>query len=160
MSELGYEVNLDDVESNSYDPVPAGWYTANITDAKVKTTSKGGTMIAMRFDIVGPSQQGRVVFTNINIINDNKDTEAMGKKILKSIVEVCGLPTRFSNTDIFVGLQLQIKVVIKEDKEYGPKNEVKGYQKAAEGVTMHSKTTASVNQQSTKPAGGSAPWMK
>ena len=50
-------------EQRSFDPVPAGWYTAAIAGAELKTTKAGtGNYIAVRFDITGPEHQGRVVF--------------------------------------------------------------------------------------------------
>ena len=57
-------------EQRSFDPVPAGWYTAAIAGAELKTTKAGtGNYIAVRFDITGPllggitTQPGRASFT-------------------------------------------------------------------------------------------------
>lgn len=58
----------DFVQAQSYELIPAGWYTAVITDAELKPTKSGtGEYIKCRYDITGPSSQGRVVFGNFNI---------------------------------------------------------------------------------------------
>jgi hypothetical protein len=62
-----YEVASLPQGNSNFDPVPAGNYSASITSAELKETSTGGTMIKLRFDITGPSHEGRVVFGNINI---------------------------------------------------------------------------------------------
>jgi hypothetical protein len=68
MAFLGQTFNADDLpQGNTYEPLPAGWYTATIADAELKTTKDGsGQYIKVRYDITGPTHQGRVVFGNIN----------------------------------------------------------------------------------------------
>ena len=53
-------------EPRTWEPLPDGWYEAMIVNADVKDTKAGtGQYIAVRFDITGPTHEGRVVFTNI-----------------------------------------------------------------------------------------------
>jgi hypothetical protein len=71
MASLGqtFDVNeLPQGNGGNYDPLPAGWYSATIAGAELKPTKDGsGQYIKVRYDITGPSHQGRVVFGNVNI---------------------------------------------------------------------------------------------
>ena len=134
MAKLGIEfVTADLPEGGAFDPVPAGWYNATITEADLKTTKAGdGHYIALRFDITGPAYQGRVIWGNLNIHNPNATAEEIGRRDLGDIARAIGLE-KISDTDQLVGGNLQIKVTIKRDDQYGDKNEVRGY-KALDGA--------------------------
>ena len=55
--------------TGNFEPLPAGWYTAVVNGAEIKNTKAGtGQYIAVRYDITGPTHQGRVVFGNLNIV--------------------------------------------------------------------------------------------
>lgn len=131
--QLGQTFSVDTLpEAQSYEPVPAGWYSASITQAEVKATKAGtGQYIAVRFDITGPSAQGRVVFTNFNIRNPNPKAEEIGLQQLNGLLRSIGIAS-ISDTDQLLGGSCQIKVTIKKDEERGDGNEVKGF-KAIQG---------------------------
>ena len=133
MAELGmtFDVNEMPQSTNNFEPLPAGWYTATISKAEMRKTKNGtGEYISLRFDVSGPTHQGRVVFTNLNIKNANPKAEEIGRQELGSIMRAVGL-ARVTDTDQLIGGTLSIKVTIKSD-DYGTGNEVKGY-KAIEG---------------------------
>ena len=72
------ESELPKSERN-FDPLPAGWYNATIGGAEIKQTKAGtGEYIAIRYDITGPTHQGRVIFGNLNIKNANPQAESIG----------------------------------------------------------------------------------
>jgi len=135
---LGTTLNVADLpqSENNYDPIPAGNYTARITQAELTQTTSGGTMIKLRLDITGPSHQGRVLFSNINIRNANPEAERIGMQQLGDISRAIGL-TQISDTDQMIGGNLQVKVAIRTSEQYGAQNDVKGY-KAIEGGGMPS----------------------
>ena len=55
--------------SGDFEPLPAGTYSARITSVDLKDTKAGnGQYLALRFDITGPTHQGRVVFSNLNTL--------------------------------------------------------------------------------------------
>jgi len=114
--------------SQSYELLPAGWYTAIITDAELKPTKAGnGEYIKLRYDITGPSCQGRVVFSNINIKNPNAKAEEIGRIDLGNIMRALGLAA-VSDTDELINGHLTIKIDVRPASgEYGPQNEVKGW---------------------------------
>jgi len=129
-----FEADAMPVSEKSYEPLPAGWYTASITAAELKNTKAGtGQYIAIRYDIIGPSHQGRIVFGNLNIRNPNPKAEEIGRQQLGEIMRGIGI-AKVQDTDELIGGQLSIKVDIRSSEQYGDQNEVKGF-KAIAGST-------------------------
>lgn len=142
MAFLGETFSTDSLpEGRSYDLIPEGWYNAVISKADLGQTKAGnGQKIDVRFDITGPTYQGRAIFTAINVRNPSQKAEEIGRQQLGEIMRAIGL-SRVQDTDQLVGGQLQIKVKVKvpsdEDKARGyteSRNEVGGY-KAVAGST-------------------------
>lgn len=135
MAFLGQTFQVKEIASeNNFELLPAGWYTAKVTAAEIKTTKAGnGTYLAVRYDITGPSYQGRVVFGNINLTNPNQKAEQIGLQQLGNIARAVGLEV-ISDSDQLIGHDLQIKLSIKKDDKYDDSNEIKGF-KAIDGVT-------------------------
>jgi len=129
MANLNETYNASDLpESSSFDPVPAGTYTAVITEAELKQTKAGtGQYIKTRYDIIGPTHQGRVIYSNLNIRNPNPKAEEIGRQQLGELMRAIGLSS-VSDTDQLIGGICQIKVSIKPtDGQYDVSNEVKGW---------------------------------
>jgi hypothetical protein len=123
-----FDVNeLPQGKANNFEPLPAGWYTATISQAELKATKAGnGQYIKLRFDITGPSHQGRVVFGNLNIKNANPKAEEIGRQQLGEIMRAIGL-AKVADTDQLIGGQISIKLTVKDDAQYGASNEIKGF---------------------------------
>lgn len=131
-----YDIDQLPQSSGSYDPLPAGWYSANITQAELMNTKAGnGQYIKIRYDITGPSHQGRVVFGNLNIKNPNPKAEEIGRQQLGEIMRAIGIP-RVTDTDQLIGGNLQIKLDIRESEQYGAQNEVKGFKAIASSMAV------------------------
>lgn len=156
MAFLDQEFDATTVAITSYDPLPAGWYTAKITEADVNATKAGnGQYIKVKYDITGPSHQGRAVYGNLNIKNPNPKAEEIGRQQLAELITSIGL-TKVRDTDQLIGGELQIKLKVRQSEEYGDSNDVAGF-KAIAGSAPPA-VSASQPAQSTAPA--KAPWMK
>lgn len=155
MAFLGQSYTVKDIpEQDGFEPVPAGWYNARITEAEVKSTKAGtGSYIKVRYDITGPTHQGRVIYGNINLSNPNQQAEQIGIQQLGSLARAIGLEV-ISDSDQLINHDVQIKLSIKKDTsgQYNDSNDVKGF-KAIDG-TMPSMPTSSA------PTGKTAtpPW--
>jgi hypothetical protein len=150
------ESELPKSERN-FEPLPAGWYTATIGGAEVKATKAGtGEYIAIRYDITGPSHQGRVVFGNLNIKNANPTAEAIGYQQMGELMRAIGL-ARVDDTDQFVGGQLQVKLDVRKSEQYGDSNDVKGFKSLSGGAMPMAATSAAPKAASAK---ASPPWVK
>jgi hypothetical protein len=161
MSFLDEAFDLNDMPTGTggdFEPLPAGWYTAKITNAEVKPTKAGtGKYISVRFDILGPTHQGRVVFTNLNTRNPNPKAEEIGRQQLGDIMRAIGIG-KLTDTDQLIGGDLSIKLAVRNDEQYGNSNDVKAF-KAIEGSTMPTPQAAAPVAAA---SGGKAspPWMK
>jgi hypothetical protein len=163
MAFLNEEFNVNDMpvgNTGSFEPLPAGWYTATISQAELKATKAGnGQYIKLRYDITGPSHQGRVVFGNLNIKNANPKAEEIGRQQLGEIMRAIGL-AKVADTDQLIGGQIGIKLEVKQDAQYGSSNEVKAFK----SLSGSAAPAASIPQGQSNPApsAGKAapPWAK
>jgi len=139
--------------TGNFEPLPAGWYTVVVNGAEIKNTKAGtGQYIAVRYDVTGPTHQGRVVFGNLNIKNPNPKAEEIGRQQLGELMRAIGL-NALQDTDQLIGGQLSIKLDVRESEQYGASNDVKGF-----------KSNNTVPQTAGIPAAASTkaspPWMK
>jgi hypothetical protein len=140
--------------ANNFEPLPVGWYTCTISQAELKDTKAGnGQYIKLRYDITGPSHQGRVVFGNLNIKNANPKAEEIGRQQLGEIMRAIGL-AKVADTDQLIGGQISIKLDIKQDAQYGASNEVRGF-KSVSGSVAPAATAAPAPTAKAAP-----PWAK
>ena len=150
------ESELPKSERN-FDPLPAGWDNATIGGAEIKQTKAGtGEYIAIRYDITGPTHQGRVIFGNLNIKNANPQAESIGYQQMGELMRAIGL-ARVDDTDQFVGGQLQIKLDIRKSEQYGDSNDVKGFKSLSGGAMPMAAATAAAPKAAAK---ATPPWQK
>ena len=158
-----FDVNeLPQGNTGSYEPLPAGWYTASITQCELKTTKAGnGQYIKIRYDITGPTHQGRVVFGTLNIRNPNPKAEEIGRQQLGDIMRAIGL-AKVSDTDQLIGGQISIKLEVKEDAQYGASNEVRGFKSVSGSAAPATAKPVAAAAAAVAPATGKSapPWAK
>ncbi len=167
MAFLGETFSTDElpVSDRSYDLIPEGWYSAAITKADLGQTKSGtGQKIDMRYDITGPTQQGRVVFASVNIRNQSQKAEEIGRQQLGEIMRAIGL-AKVEDTDQLIGGQLQIKIKVRKatdnDKANGyhdDRNEVAGWKSVNGSAPIAASTTAPAP--TAAPGGSKPPWAK
>lgn len=159
MANLGTTFAADELpqSTNSFEALPAGWYDAAIAGAEIKNTKSGtGRYIAIRYDILGPTHQGRVVFGNLNIENASAKAEEIGRQQLRALMEAIGLP-RLNDTDQLLGANVKIKLKIERDDQYGDRNNVAQFASLGKPATAAS---AAPKPAAAKPAGGAPPWAR
>jgi len=169
MAFLGETIKADDlpVSDRSYDLIPDGWYSATISKAELGQTKAGtGTKIDIRYDITGPTHEGRVVFASINIRNQSAGAEKIGREQLGEIMRAIGL-AKVEDTDQLIGGTLQIKVKIRKpsekDKAAGytnEQNEIGGWKSASGAAPIPVTRAASGPAATSAPAGPKPPWQK
>ena len=154
------EADLPTKSERNFDPLPDAWYSSRITGAELKSTrAPGGQYIAIKYDITGPTHQGRVVFGNLNIKNSNPAAETIGRQQLGEIMRAIGL-ARVKDTDELIGGSLQIKLVIKQDEKYGPSNEIKGFKAVTGSMPASVGGSGPAQQAAAAPAKSAPPWAK
>lgn len=158
--DIAIDINEIPESTNSYELLPPGWYDATVAGAELRDTKSGGQMIAVKYSILGPTHQGRLVWGNINIRNSNPKAEEIGRQQLGEIMRATGL-ARVTDTDQLIGLTMGIKVAIREAQNgYEAQNEVKGW-KATQGSAAPAPAPAAfVPPTASAPAGKQPPWAK
>lgn len=173
MAFLGQTFDANDLPQGtggSFEPLPEGNYNATITQAELKDTNdKTGQYIKLRLDITGPSHQGRVIFSNLNIKNQSAKAEEIGREQLGNIMRAAGL-AKVTDTDQLIGANVNIKLTIraartdeKTGKTYEASNEVKGYRAingAAAPAAFKTAAPAAAPAAASAPAKASPPWVK
>lgn len=165
MAFLDQAITLDSLpvsERGGFEPLPAGWYTARISSTEVRPTKSGsGKYIAIRYDITGPTHQGRVVFGNLNIRNPNPVAERIGKEQLGELMRAIGL-AQMTDTDQLVGADLSIKLKVRADEGYEPTNDVGGFKAIGNPMPRASAPAApqAAPASAAAPAKSAPPWAK
>lgn len=168
MAFLGETFSTDSlpVSERSFDLIPDGWYNATITKAELNDTKAGtGKKIDMRYDITGPTHQGRVVFGCINIRNQSKKAESIGLQQLGEHMRAVGL-VNLDNSDEFIGGNLCIKIKIKQPTDqdiangYGnPRNEIDGVRSVSGAMPkVNAPAAPAAPAPTSQPGGSKPPW--
>jgi len=121
--------NAEEVEpQGSLDPIPAGWYTAIITDSEMKETkSLTGEYLQLRLDVVEGDHEGRVVFDRLNLKNSNRTAVEIAQRQLSAICRAVGVMQPQDSSDLH-DRPLRVKVSIRPARDgYDASNEVKAY---------------------------------
>lgn len=162
MAVLNFDSN--EIESqDSFEPVPAGWYTVVATSSEMKPTKAGnGEYLAIEFDVTSGPYKGRKLWDRLNLNNSNQVAVDIARRALAAICRAVGV-LQVTDSSQLHGLPLQAKVAYVEDSfgNYGPKNEIKAY-KALVGATQAiapdpGKVAAPVNAPA---AGNTPPWLR
>ena len=168
MAFLEHAISLDDLPESTgdgeYKPLPEGWYNAKITSTEIKNfKDSSGQYVSIRFDITGPTHQGRVVFSNITIKHNDLERENKGRGYFGNLMRACAL-NHVTDTDQFVGKNLSIKLGITEarvdkntGKTYEAGNSVKAYKPSGDAMpAAFSKPAAAT---APKAESSAPPWM-
>lgn len=165
MSNLNETFNIDDdvfAADDDFIALPAGDYPVSVTEAELKDTKSGtGQYIKMKLYVTDGEKSGRVLFSNLNIRNQNEIAEKIGKQQMGHVMRALGLKT-LSDTDQLIGGNMIVKVKVKKDEQYGDAegnvNEVVGYKSLNGSEAPAPKNTVNSPE---KAAGGSKPpWAK
>ncbi len=160
MSNLSaYNFNAEEVEpSSSFDPIPAGWYQAIISNSEMKATRDGyGEYLSLTLQIVDGQYENRLVFARLNLKNANDKAVDIARKDLAAICRAVGVMSPQASEELH-DIPLMIKVKVRPASgEYEASNDIGGY-KAVEGANL---TPAPKTQTPVTPsAPAKKPWQK
>jgi hypothetical protein len=159
MALLGGEYKRDEMPQSQFGPID-GWRHVVITEAEVKDTKAGdGRYLKLRLDILGPTDQGRVGWANITIRNPSSKAEEIGRQQLGDVMRAVGIAT-LTDTDQLINKHASVKFVSKDDPNYGPSNEVKGWKPVQETVTTKPAQASAVTSKPRVAGVNQPPWKK
>ncbi len=151
-------VPQDDNAEASFDVLPAGVYTVEITDAEIKDTKTGnGQYIKIAHAVLEPAQFARrKLWNNINIRNPNAQAEQIGAQQLASLCRAAGISV-LSDTDELIGKVVRARVAVKAASgQYAESNVVKAY----EGATTFAPKSAPADAKPGTASAKTPPWAK
>ena len=162
MSNLaGYNFNAEEVEpSSSFDPIPAGWYTAIISASELKATRDGyGEYLSLTLQIIDGQYENRLVFARLNLKNANDKAVDIARKDLAAICRAVGVMSPQASEELH-DIPLMIKVKVRPASgDYEASNDIGGY-KAVEGANLTPAPKAASKPQTPPPAATKKPWQK
>lgn len=152
--------NAEEVEPRTaFDVLPAGWYTAIITESEWKETKNGnGRYIYLTIEIAEGEFTNRKVWDRLNLQNENVKAVEIAERTLSAICRSVGV-LRPRNTEELHFKKLDVKLAVTEyngDK----RNEVKGYREVGSGAAVEKKTSASKAPKSESPKSSTPPWKR
>lgn len=151
MAKLEQTYSVEDAKAmagDGYPFVPAGVYTAIIRDSMWKDNkSSTGRYVQLDVLIVDGKYEGTVLIDRLNLVNPNETAVRIAIKTLGDISDALGLDTTPSDTELFHGKRLNIKVEVtapteKDGKQYKEQSVIKKYF-AASGVPSAATSVAS-----------------
>ena len=149
---------------NRFELLPAGNYIAQIVKSEIKVNKDGfGSRLSMQFQITDGDKRGRTLFQDVTMKNQNETAMKIGREQLAQLARACGL-TRVQDSAQLHGIEMQIRVAIREDKtgQYEPRNEIKRFEplgsQGQAAPASHAAPVAPVAP--TAPAGRAMPWKR
>jgi hypothetical protein len=133
---FGTTLDLSDIASPSFEPIPAGNYLAVCSEFVVedKVTDKGAIKQAnCRFQILEGPHANRVVFQNISILHHSDKAQSYGQGMLVSWCDALDVDkTSLESGDALTNRPVGIKVKISPAREwngkmYDARNEVQTF---------------------------------
>ena len=162
MSNLaGYNFNAEEVEpSSSFDPIPAGWYQAIISNSELKATRDGyGEYLSLTLQVIEGQYENRLVFARLNLKNANDKAVDIARKDLAAICRAVGVMSPQASEELH-DIPLMIKVKVRPASgDYEASNDIGGY-KAVEGANLTPAPKAASKPQTPPPAATKKPWQK
>lgn len=131
-------INFDatTVEPNaSFDPLPAGWYNANITSSEMNPTKDGsGAYIQLELTILDGQYANRKVFDRLNVQNKSQVAQEIAYATLSSICHATGV-IQVQDTSQLHGIPMEVKLSVRPASDgYEAANDVKGYRASSQGA--------------------------
>lgn len=158
----GFDANaVEPQQGFSGEPLPAGPYEVEITNAEVRELKSGnGTGLNVEYTVISPAQfASRKLWQNLNIKHTNPQAEQIGQSQLSSLCRALGIGVLNDSDELFQRI-LRVSVKIRPAKgDYAASNDITAY----EGVgtaQLSRQPAARAPAANTATAPKAAPWAK
>ena len=114
-------------EGNSWDPLPAGEYVAQIVEASVQRPQSGdGYYLVLTWKIAEGEFERRLVWQRIIFVHSNEQAQTIGRKTLKDLCVALGVNEQVNDAEVFLFKPARIRLGIEKDKQgvYPDKNRI------------------------------------
>ena len=99
--------------TGSYEPIPAGWYEAEVSKSEMKDTKSGGKMLSVQLKIIDGEYEKRIVYANFNLVNANPQAVEIAQRELGNLIHACGFEEIEDSVELH-GIPIAIRVKIQE----------------------------------------------
>ena len=132
MAQLNFNPSNITIEDKDFEPLPAGWYTAIITESSLKTTKDGtGSYYEFKYRIISEKYKNRGVYMKHTRTNKNEKAVHIGQQQITAICKAID-KMNCTNTEELHNIPLDIKVFyIPAQNGFGARNEVKFFRKSS-----------------------------
>lgn len=174
MAQFQFDTNTVEKRENNYELLPAGWYTAQVTESEIVPLKSGmGQALKLTFEVLTDGYRNRKVWARLNVQHrGSPQAETIAQQQLRELCDSIGI-VRMQDTVELHNKPVQIKVKVRKDDtgQYEDQNEINGF-KPAGGSPAHGQAIAAgMAQRATPPAnapaaapaaagGSTPPWAK
>lgn len=133
MAQFNFDTNTVEKRENNYELLPAGWYTAQVTDSEIVNLNSGnGQAIKLTFEVLSDGYRNRKVWARLNVRHTNPKAETIAQQQLRELCDSIGV-VRMQDTVELHNKPVQIRVKVRTDDtgQYEPQNEVAGFKPTA-----------------------------
>jgi hypothetical protein len=115
----------------SFSPIPAGVYPAQIVDSDLKPLKSGkGMGLSLTFEVLDGEFKGRKVFGNLNVQHDNAQAQEIAQAQLSALCHATGV-IKLQDSSQLHNKPVRMRVKIRTQDGYEPRNEVTGFEALA-----------------------------
>jgi hypothetical protein len=134
MNLSGFDANTVEPTA-TYEPIPAGWYKAVFTASEEKPTkAQTGSYLQLTAEVIEGEHRGRKLIERLNLNNPNSTAVEIAQRTLSAICRATGVMTPRDSSDLH-DKPFMVQVKVKPgDGNYGPSNEIGGYEAASGGA--------------------------
>lgn len=163
MARLSRTINISELpERKSFEPIPKGKYTVQITDTDLRYSTAGNEYIWLELTVVRNQQfQGRKVFTRIMLSHSNPTALEINRRTLRALFDACGID-HIDDTGELMGKVVTASVTVRPaDDKYDASNDVKDFDRLeqdAGGIPPQAAPAAPQAKIAPAPAMTGRPW--
>jgi hypothetical protein len=143
MAFLDSAIKVDEIEETTPDfqPLPPGWYDAQIVNSEIKTTKAGtGKYIQLQIEILGPTHSGRMIWDRLNFDNPSATAVSIAKAAIKALCKATNV-AELSDTEQLHGKPFSCKLAIRPAQgEWEASNDVKAYAGSAKSINPNAES--------------------
>ena len=173
MAQFQFDTNSVEKRENNYELLPAGWYTAQVTESELVPLKSGlGQALKLTFEVLTEGYRNRKVWARLNVQHrGSPQAETIAQQQLRELCDSIGI-VRMQDTVELHNKPVQIKVKVRKDDtgQYEDQNEINGFKPAGAGQPQAGAipqratppANAPVAQAAAAPAAGGStpPWAK
>ena len=179
MAQFSFDTNNVAPRENNYELLPAGWYTAQVTESEIVPLKSGqGQALKLTFEVLSDGYRNRKVWARLNVRHSGSaQAEQIAQQQLRELCDSIGI-VRMQDTVELHNKPVQIKVKVRksDDPQYEDQNEVVGFkpvgagaptaapsfppQRAATPPTAAPSAAPAAAAPAAAPAGSTPPWAK